>query len=86
MSTTTYARLQSFFQLVQTVGSFAFGNFLDRYGVRAGLVVNFIACTMAYSLLANGTSVPMLFVSKIPGAAWVGKLRVDTYPDQYAER
>ncbi len=38
-----YARLQSFFSIMQTVGSVFTGYFLDRVGVRAGFIVSYAA-------------------------------------------
>lgn len=81
-STVTYGRLQSFFQVVQTVGSLAFGSLLDRYGVRVGLLVNFLACALTYSVLANTTSVAMLYLSKVPGVAVAGFLCAQTAVSQ----
>lgn len=77
-STQAYGRLQSFFQVVQTVGSLAFGNLLDKFGVRVGFVVNFLGCAATYLLLANTSSLNMLYLTKVPGVFMAGFLCAQT--------
>lgn len=69
-----YGHLQSFFSLVQTIGSFCIGLLLDRVGVRAGFAINFIACALQYGILSCCDSITMLFASKVPGVAMAGFL------------
>ena len=69
-----YARLQSFFSLVQLVGSCAVGYMLDVAGLRGMFALNFVACAAVYALLASATSIEMLFASKIPGMFQAGFL------------
>lgn len=38
-----YARLQSFFSVMQTIGCMFTGYFLDRFGARAGFIVSYAA-------------------------------------------
>eukprot|EP01035_Chromulina_nebulosa_P025392 gene25392-33142_t len=61
-----YANLQSFFSLVQMIGSFLIGVGLDRVGVKGGFVVTFIASALSYGILSQSTSMWMLYISKIP--------------------
>jgi len=81
-SVAAYGRLQSFFHVVQTVGSLVFGYLLDRFGLRAGLVVNFLACALTYLLLANTSSLTVLYLSKVPGVAMAGFLCAQTAVSQ----
>lgn len=55
-----------------------FGVILDRYGVRVGLVINFLACASCYYMLSITDSVEMLYASKIPGIAMAGFLCAQT--------
>eukprot|EP00928_Gymnodinium_smaydae_P047423 TRINITY_DN31650_c0_g1_i1.p1 TRINITY_DN31650_c0_g1~~TRINITY_DN31650_c0_g1_i1.p1 ORF type:complete len:469 (+),score=60.33 TRINITY_DN31650_c0_g1_i1:58-1464(+) len=66
-ATATYGYLQSFYWMVQLVGSVAFGGFLDRYGCRVGLIVSNLAAMTQFLTLANTSSTTMLFLSKLPG-------------------
>ena len=66
-----YARLQSFFSVVQTVGSLLFGYILDIFGLRVGFAVNFLGCALQYYALANTTTLGMLFASKVPGGVGI---------------
>mmetsp|Transcript_22629 Transcript_22629/g.63235 ORF Transcript_22629/g.63235 Transcript_22629/m.63235 type:complete len:444 (+) Transcript_22629:152-1483(+) len=81
-STASYARLQSFFGVIQMVGSLSIGNLLDRWGARAGFVINFIACAASYALLANTSSLTILYLSKVPGVAMAGFLCAQTTVSQ----
>jgi OCT family organic cation transporter-like MFS transporter 18 len=69
-----YGKLQSFFSFIQTIGSLSFGHLLDRFGVRVGFAVNFVACALQYGILASTTSIDMLWASKLPGVAMAGFL------------
>jgi MFS transporter, OCT family, solute carrier family 22 (organic cation transporter), member 18 len=64
----TYAQLQSFFSIIQTVGSPLAGILLDRVGIRMTSALVFLSSAASYMILAGATSMPMLFVSKIPTA------------------
>jgi OCT family organic cation transporter-like MFS transporter 18 len=63
-----YGQLQSFFSAVQTVGSPLVGVMLDRVGVRLASAVVFLSSALSYLLLAGATTLPMLFLSKVPTA------------------
>eukprot|EP00937_MAST-01D_sp_MAST-1D-sp2_P007768 g7768.t1 len=73
-----YAKLQSFFSIVQTIGSLMFGYVLDIFGLRVGFAINFLGCALQYYMLANTTSLNMLFLSKIPGVFMAGFLCAQT--------
>jgi len=73
-----YAQVTSFFSVMQGFGSLVMGSILDRYGVRVGLIVNFIACAMQYYLLSVSDSLPILFLSKVPGMLMGGFLCAQT--------
>mmetsp|Transcript_19350 Transcript_19350/g.31527 ORF Transcript_19350/g.31527 Transcript_19350/m.31527 type:complete len:355 (-) Transcript_19350:596-1660(-) len=73
-----YGRIKSFFSLVQCIGSLVFGYILDLLGVRIGLVINFMACALSYYILSITDSIPMLYLSKVPGVAVAGFLCAQT--------
>lgn len=75
---TAYAKLKGYFSFFQSVGSLAFGYVLDRWGVRTGLVINFLACTCSYYILSIATSVELLYLSTVPGVAMAGFLCAQT--------
>jgi OCT family organic cation transporter-like MFS transporter 18 len=77
-SATQYAKLQSFFSVVQTIGSLIFGYVLDVFGLRVGFAINFLGCALQYYMLATTTSIEMLFASKIPGVFMAGFLCAQT--------
>jgi OCT family organic cation transporter-like MFS transporter 18 len=81
-ASSAYARLQSFFNIVQAIGSLTFGYILDRAGARVGFIVNFCACAMTYFLLANTTSLTILYLSKVPGIGMAGFLCAQTAVSQ----
>ena len=55
-----------------------FGALLDRFGVRAGFAINFLACATQYGLLASCTSINTLWASKLPGLFMAGFLCAQT--------
>jgi MFS family permease len=61
-----YARLQSFFSIMQMGGSLIFGLLLDKLGTKLGFVISFGASALSYGLLANSTTITILYLSKIP--------------------
>mmetsp|Transcript_56477 Transcript_56477/g.93339 ORF Transcript_56477/g.93339 Transcript_56477/m.93339 type:complete len:450 (-) Transcript_56477:261-1610(-) len=73
-----FGRVESFFSVAQGVGSLMMGYMLDRFGVRIGLIVNFVACAMQYGLLSMCDSLSMLFLSKAPGMLMGGFLCAQT--------
>mmetsp|Transcript_6468 Transcript_6468/g.10886 ORF Transcript_6468/g.10886 Transcript_6468/m.10886 type:complete len:448 (+) Transcript_6468:95-1438(+) len=69
-----YAQLQSFFSIVQTVGSFFSGRCLDYFGAKGGFIVCFVASAMSYALLSQATTIEMLYISKVPTILQAGFL------------
>jgi OCT family organic cation transporter-like MFS transporter 18 len=69
-----YSRVQAAFSAIQMVGSFLVGHILDRFGLRGAFVINFIAAALSYSILANATSLALLYASKLPTVAMHGFL------------
>ena len=65
-SSTEYANLQSFFQLMQTFGSLIAGWFLDRFGAKWGFIISFVASALSYMLLSQATTLELLYLSKVP--------------------
>ena len=61
-----YANLQSFFSVMQTVGSLLAGWFLDRFGAKWGFVISFTASALSYLLLSQATTLELLYLSKVP--------------------
>eukprot|EP01041_Mallomonas_annulata_P004952 gene4952-9900_t len=61
-----YARLQSFFSVVQTIGSLIFGVMIDRFGSKGGFIISFVASALSYGLVANATTLSILYLSKVP--------------------
>ena len=73
-----YARLQSFFAVVQMVGSFMVGYLLDVLGIRIMYALNFLGCAISYALLANATTMDGLYLSKVPAVFMAGFLCAQT--------
>lgn len=69
-----YGRLQSFFSLVQSIGSPIVGYWLDRIGARYMFVVVFLSSACSYALLARATSLAWLYASKVPTMLQAGFL------------
>jgi MFS transporter, OCT family, solute carrier family 22 (organic cation transporter), member 18 len=63
---TTYGQLQSFFSMIQTMGSPLVGILLDRVGIRKASAAVFMASAISYGLLAHATTMRMLFLTKLP--------------------
>jgi len=39
---------------------------VDRFGVKCGLILNFLGCATSYYLLSTVTTLDMLWLSKVP--------------------
>jgi MFS family permease len=73
-SSDEYARLQSFFSVMQTIGSFVSGRFLDQFGAKGGFVISFLASALSYAFLSQSTTLTILYISKIPSIFQAGFL------------
>ena len=70
-----YAKLQSFFSVVQVAGSFMVGFLIDyRVGLRGMFVLNFVGCAGCYCILAGATTLSHLYASKLPSVLMTGFL------------
>lgn len=69
-----YARLQSFFSIVQTVGSLATGYYLDSVSVKVGFYASFLASALSYFILSQATTMNILYLSKVPTVLQAGFL------------
>lgn len=78
----SYGRLQSLFSGIQMFASLLFGHILDKFGVRVGFTLNFLACAATYYLLSITSSMAMLYMSKIPGIGMAGFLCAQTAVSQ----
>ena len=61
-----FGYLQTTFAIVQLCGGPLFGRFGDVFGSRAALALAFISAAVSYAVLGAATSVPMLFLSRLP--------------------
>lgn len=73
-SSDEYAKLQSFFSIIQTFGSLLAGFFLDKFGAKGGFLINFLASALSYYLLSQATTLEILYISKIPTVFQAGFL------------
>lgn len=64
----TYGNLQSFFSMIQTIGSPLVGILLDRIGLRYASAMVFLASATSYGILASAKDMNWLFWSKVPTA------------------
>jgi MFS transporter, OCT family, solute carrier family 22 (organic cation transporter), member 18 len=73
-SANEYARLQSFFSIMQTVGAVFTGYILDRIGIRVGFILSYAAAGISYHLLSQSKAMIILYISKIPTILQAGYL------------
>ncbi|KAM3920243.1 solute carrier family 22 member 18 [Leptodactylus fuscus] len=66
LDTVGFGYLQTFFGILQLVGGPVFGRFSDQYGPRAALTLSFLAASIFYLVLTFTTSIPLLFLSRLP--------------------
>jgi len=62
----TFGRLQTVFSLSQLVGGPIYGRLGDLLGERTALITAFTASLLTYTLTGLATSLPLLFLSRIP--------------------
>ena len=77
-SARTYTNMKTMFAGMQSFGSLVFGFILDRWGVRTGLAINFLACASCYYILSITDTVELLYLSRVPGLAMAGFLCAQT--------
>ena len=78
-SSDEYARLQSFFSIVQTVGSLITGYFLDKFSAKLGFIITFLSSALSYYILSISTSMELLYLSKVPTIFQAGKMNNNYY-------
>lgn len=66
LDTVGFGYLQTVFGILQLVGGPVFGRFSDQYGPRAALTLSFLSASVYYLILAFTTSIPLLFLSRVP--------------------
>lgn len=72
LDTVGFGYLQTVFGILQLVGGPIFGRFSDQYGARAALTLSFLSASVYYLILAFTTSIPFLFLSRLPSAFMQG--------------
>ena len=72
--TLEYAKLQSFFSAIQTIGSLIVGSMLDHFGFKGGFAITFLASAASYYLLSISSTMQVLYISKIPSLLQAGFL------------
>ncbi|XP_029438160.1 solute carrier family 22 member 18 isoform X3 [Rhinatrema bivittatum] len=66
LDTVGFGYLQTSFGVLQLLGSPIFGRFYDQFGARAALTLSFLSGSLFYLLQSVSSSVPRLFLSRIP--------------------
>lgn len=61
-----FGYLQTVFGVLQLLGGPIFGRFADQFGARAALTLSYGAGSLYFLLLSLSTSIPLLFLSRIP--------------------
>ncbi|NXB75410.1 S22AI protein, partial [Donacobius atricapilla] len=62
-----FGYLQTIFGVLQLVGGYIFGRFADQFGARAALILSCVSGTVFFLLMSLSTSIPLLFLSRLPG-------------------
>jgi len=62
----TFGQLQTVFAVVQLLGGPLYGRLGDLFGEKLALISAFVAAVLTYSLTAVSTSLPLLFLSRVP--------------------
>uniref|UniRef100_A0A8D0GF37 Solute carrier family 22 member 18 n=1 Tax=Sphenodon punctatus TaxID=8508 RepID=A0A8D0GF37_SPHPU len=66
LDTVEFGYLQTIFGVLQLLGGPVFGRFSDQFGARAALTLSCLAGSAFFLLLSISTSVPLLYLSRIP--------------------
>ncbi|XP_062973240.1 solute carrier family 22 member 18 [Elgaria multicarinata webbii] len=61
-----FGYLQTVFGVLQLLGGPIFGRFADQFGTRSALALSYLAGSLCFSLLSVSTSIPLLFLSRVP--------------------
>ena len=61
-----FGYLQTTFAVVQLAGGPLYGRFGDLFGGRAAMTLAYVSSSATYFLLSCSTSVPLLFLSRLP--------------------
>jgi len=62
----TFGQLKTVFAIVQLLGGPVYGRLGDLFGEKVALLSAFTAAVLTYSLTALSTSLPLLFLSRVP--------------------
>ncbi|NXU45813.1 S22AI protein, partial [Drymodes brunneopygia] len=62
-----FGYLQTIFGVLQLVGGYIFGRFADKFGARAALILSCASGSVFFLLMSLSTSIPLLFLSRLPG-------------------
>ena len=81
VASVAYGNLQSFFQVFQFFGALIAGLLLDKFGYKVGFIITFLASALSYFLLSIATTMPILYLSKIPSMFQHGFLCAQMYFD-----
>ncbi|KAK3253612.1 hypothetical protein CYMTET_22085 [Cymbomonas tetramitiformis] len=77
-----YSSVQAWFSFIQTIGSLLMGSLLDKFGLQGGFVLTFLSSAVHYGILANATTLQLLYISKIPTLFMHGFLCAQTAVSQ----
>eukprot|EP01039_Chlorochromonas_danica_P001157 gene1157-1263_t len=61
-----YARLQSFFAIMNAAGSLVSGRLLDLFGIRGSFLLSYGASLASYAILSQAHTKQLLYCSKLP--------------------
>ncbi|CAI5763272.1 solute carrier family 22 member 18 [Podarcis lilfordi] len=66
MDAVEFGYLQTVFGVLQLLGGPIFGRFADQFGAKTALAISYVAGSLFFLLLSVSTSVPLLFLSRVP--------------------
>ncbi|XP_033010226.1 solute carrier family 22 member 18 [Lacerta agilis] len=66
MDAVEFGYLQTVFGVLQLLGGPIFGRFADQFGAKTALAISYMAGSLFFLLLSVSTSVPLLFLSRVP--------------------
>lgn len=62
-----FGYLETVFSISMLIGGPFFGRFGDLFGARVALTLGLFAAFLTYAILTISNSIPLLFLSRIPG-------------------